>query len=245
MRAQRLLVTLAVSLPAIAGLAACSSSKDSTAPKTVAAVPSVDTILANIDNLGVLEIDSINSDTAVTYGLYSYGSDQFAGWYSYTNGGGSDTTKYGYRPVITYDLPILPGQGVVDSARAYIWQCEAYGYNGAANINPYTIGHVTMDHVNMGRVVETSATTFFGDTLQSNIGVIASDSSIGNKSLSVTAQVQADYSAKRTVSQFRLNWVFTTPPTISSNYNEYYADLGSDCENNNGGPGPWLVVYSH
>lgn len=243
MRAQRLLVTLAVSLPAMAGLAACSSSKDATAPKT-AAVPAVDTILADVDNLGVLEIDSLSGDTSIVYGLYSYGTDQFAGWYSYTNGG-SDTTRYAYRPMITYDLPTLPGQGVVDSARAYIWQCEAYGYNGSTNVNPYTIGHVTMDHVNLGRVVESSATTFFGDTLQTNIGTISSDSSIGNKSLSVTAQVQADYSAKRPVSQYRLNWVFSTAPTITSNYNEYYADLGSDCENTNGGPGPWLVVYSH
>ncbi|HZS60531.1 MAG TPA: hypothetical protein VFA43_14755 [Gemmatimonadaceae bacterium] len=243
MRPQRLLVTLAITLPAIAGLAACSSSKDATSPKTVAAVPAVDTVLADLDNLGVLEIDT-TADTVLTFGMYTYGADQFAGWYSYTNGG-ADTSKYAYRPMITYNLPTLPGQGVVDSAKAYVWQCQAYGYNGSANVDPYTIGHVTVDHVNLGRVVESNATTFFGDTLQTNIGTISSDSSIGGKSLAVTTQVQADYNAKRTVSQYRLSWVFTTAPTLSSNYNEYYADLGSDCENTNGGPAPWLVIWSH
>ncbi len=131
MRPQRLFVTLAVTLPAIAGLTACSSSSDSTSPK-IAAVPAVDTILADIDNLGVLEVDTAlsASDTNIVYGMYSYGADQFAGWYSYTNGG-SDTTKVAYRPVITYNLPTLAGQGVLDSAKVYIYQCEAYGYNGS------------------------------------------------------------------------------------------------------------------
>ncbi len=102
-----------------------------------------------------------------------------------------------------------------------------------------------MDHVNLGRVVESNSTTFTGDAVQANVGTISSDSSVGAKSMAVTAQVQADYSAKRSVSQYRLQWVFTTAPTIASNYNQYYADLGSDCGNTNGGPGPWLVIWSH
>jgi hypothetical protein len=241
MRPQRLLVTLALTLPAIAGLTACSS--DSTSPK-VQASPAVDTILANIDNLGVLELDSImSSDTVIQYGMYSYGTDQFAGWYWQTNG--STTWREEYRPMISFDLPVLAGQGVIDSAKVNVFQCSAYGYNGSSNVDPYTIGHVTIDHVNLGRVVESSATTYWGDTLQANIGTISSDSSIGAKTMAVTTNVQGDYSAKRSVSQYRLQWVFTTAPTLSSNYNAYYADLGSDCGNNNGGPGPWMVIWSH
>ena len=242
MRSQRLIVTLALSLPAIAGLTACSSSSDSTSPKKQA-VAAVDTVLANVDNLGVLELDTlINADTSLQYGWYSYGADQFAGYYYYANGG--DTTRQAYRPVITYDLPTLLGQGVVDSARAYVWQCQAYGYNGS-NLDPFSIGHVTMDHVNLGRVVESSPLTFWGDTLNANIGAISSDSTTGLKSMAVTSYVQADYSAKRPISQYRLNWVFTTAPTLTNYYSQYYVDLGSDCENTNGGPGPYIVIWSH
>jgi hypothetical protein len=241
MRPQRLLITLAVIAPAIAGLAACSSSNDSTSPKPQA-TPAVDTILADIDNLGVLEMDTVMStDTTVWFGEYTYGTDQFVGYYYYSNGGQS-TTQY-YRPVITYNLPTLLGQGVVDSAKAYVYQCGIYGYTGSSNVDPYTLGKVIVDHVNIGRVVESSATTYMGDMLQANIATLSSDSSSGVRSMTVTTNVQADYAAKRPISQYRLEWQFTTPPSVT-NSGGYYADLGSDC-GGTGGPGPWLVVWSH
>jgi hypothetical protein len=240
MRPHRLLVTLALSLPVIAGLTACSSS-DSTSPKSQA-VPAADTVLADIDNLGVLEIDTLMStDTTVRFGEYSYGTDQFVGWYYYNNG--SQISTEGYRPVITYDLPTIAGQGVVDSAKTYVYQCGIYGYTGSTNVDPFTLGHIIVDHVNLGRVVQNSLATYDGDALQANIGTISSDSSSGVRSMTVTANVQADYSAKRSVSQYRLRWLFTTPPTATNN-GGYYADLGSDC-GSNGGPGPWLVIWSH
>jgi hypothetical protein len=240
MRPQQLLVTLALSLPAIAGLTACSS--DSTSPKSQA-VPAADTILADINNLGVLEIDTLMStDTSVVFGEYTYGTDQFVGRYHNSNGSPSSTQSY--RPVITYDLPTLAGQGVVDSAKAYAYQCAIYGYDGSTNLDPYTLGHVIVDHVNLGRVVQSSLSTYAGDTVQANIGTISSDSTRGVHSITVTTSVQADYSAKRSVSQYRLRWLFTTAPSTVGNYSAYYSDLGSDC-GNNGGPGPWLVIWSH
>lgn len=236
---QRLLVTLALSLPAIAGLTACGSS-DSTSPKSR---PAVDTVLADIDNLGVLEDDTImSSDTSIVFGEYTQGTRQFVGWSYFNNG--SETTKQTLRPVITYDLPMLAGRGVVDSAKAYVYQCGTIGFNSSGNLNPYSIGHLTIDHVNMGRVIESNASTYMGDTLQANIGTLSSDSTSGPKSIAVTGDVQADYSAKRSVSQYRLQWAFATPPTISGD-DGYYAYLGSDCGYNNGGPGPWLVIWSH
>jgi hypothetical protein len=241
MRPHRLLVTLALSLPAIAGLTACSS--DSTSPKSQAA-PAVDTILADIDNLGVLDVDTImTTDTSITYGLYTYGADQYVGWYYYNNG--SQASLQNYRPVITFNLPALAGQKVVDSAKAYVFQCASYGTTGAASVDPFTLGHVLIDHVAIGRVIESNLSTYAGDTLQANIGTISSDSTAGVRSMTVTSNVQADYAAKRSASQYRLRWLFTSAPTVASNYAEYYAALGTDCGNSNGGPGPWLVIWSH
>ena len=208
----------------------------------------VDTVLADIDNLGVLEIDTLmSSDTSIVFGEYAQGTRQWAGW-SFNNGG-LGTSNQTQRPVMTYDLPTLAGQGVVDSAKVYVYQCGVNGYTGSANVDPYSIGNLSVDHVDIGRVVQSNVSTYLGDTLQANIGTIASDSTRGVKSLAVTTSVQGDYGAKRQVSQYRLHWVFTTAPTLPPNgpgaYTGYYSYLGSDCAQNGGGPGPWLIIWSH
>jgi hypothetical protein len=144
--------------------------------------------------------------------------------------------------VCRYALPTLAGKAVVDSAKAYVYQCGTYAYNGGAQKDPFTLGHVEIDHISLGTVVQDFVAAFDGAGLQQNIGTIASDSTSGFKGMTVTADVQADYTAKRETSQYRLRFVFDS--TLAPGYTNIYAGLGSDC-GNTGGPGPFLVVWSH
>jgi hypothetical protein len=238
----RLAVTLFCIAPLVAGLAACGSDSSS-APRS--AVPTTDTIQADIASLGILSYDSVTTatDTTVTFGIDNDLAEQWVGWYFSDNGASQDIE--GSRATMRFALPMLPGQGVVDSARVGYWHCGIYAYQSSSGrFDPFTVGHVTVDHVNLPDFTVGSATTFAGDILEANLGTIQSDSAIGVRTMMVTAAVKGDYTAKRSTSQFRLNWIFDTPVSASGGSVQAYAELGTECGETNGPP-PFLVIWSH
>lgn len=215
-------LALAGAVPLVAMLTACGSDS-TTSPHSA---PGVDTIA----------VDAASYEQVEYYG--SHGSD--SGFYSWQNDGGYQDVGFynssgGYfyedRALMGFTLPTLAGRGVVDSAKAYVYEC---GSNYAM-----TLGSVTLDHVHFGAALNDSL-AFLGDSLQNSVGTASSDTITGFHSVAVTSSVQADYAAKRNDSEYRMRFLPTTP--LTGNY-DYFVDFGEDeC---NGGSLPFLVIWSH
>lgn len=100
------------------------------------------------------------------------------------------------RGFIGFDISGITGN--VQSAILTINQSSVLG-------TPYVdLGSLVVDHVDFGGSLD--AGDFNGGTLASNIGTISGDAGTGLKTLDVTSFVQADISAARTTSQFRLRF---------------------------------------
>ena len=103
-----------------------------------------------------------------------------------------------YRTLYSFDITGIPTGAVADSGRLRL-------FLATHSLNPFAeLGDVIVDHVDYGATFEGS--DYFAGALQTNIGAIASDTSIGYKSLLVTSSVQADLAAARTRSQYRLRF---------------------------------------
>lgn len=243
MSLKRLVLALAISAPlAGGGLTACGNDYNGPTPPSFAA----DTLNADFRSLGMLFSDStINgADTLVQYGLDQHYGTQIVGA-NYNQASGSRFVQ-SFRGVLRYDLSVLAAHAVIDSARLSVWQCAALGYaTNSGNFNPYTAGHVQLDHVQYPVVVASNAETFIADTLGASLGAVIADSSLGLRNISVTAAVAADYASRRTTSEFRLDWIFDSPPVSDTNV-YYYVGLGSTCgSSSSSGPSPFLIVWSH
>ena len=153
----------------------------------------------------------------------------YDGAYAETNWGDAYTNEY--RLIFQVALPSLASGAVVDSARFYQHVC----YTSGAQTNS-----VVLDHLNWGAAYGV-AEAFSGTPLQANIGTIASDTSIGWRSIPVTSSVQADYAAKRTVGQFRERYDYVTFPTTNNQYVEFGPQFCDQAETGQ----PFLVVWSH
>lgn len=104
----------------------------------------------------------------------------------------------GYRMLFSFDLTAVPTGAVVDSARLRL-------FLAGHSTNPFVeLGNVIVDHVDYGATFEGS--DYFAGALTADIGTIAADTALGYKSLLVTSAVQADLSAARTRSQYRLRF---------------------------------------
>lgn len=103
-----------------------------------------------------------------------------------------------WRFLVTFDHPTISG-GSVTSAVLSLGQVAVAG-------SPYTVlGTVLVDHVDYGDGPPDS-TDFLGSTLTSNVGTLSSDPTLAVKSLDVSSFVQADRTAGRTRSQFRVRF---------------------------------------
>ncbi|HWZ59831.1 MAG TPA: hypothetical protein VNW46_12730 [Gemmatimonadaceae bacterium] len=216
-------------MPAVVLLTACGSDS-STAPK--ASVPSADTVA--IDQSTSVIIDHWTN--ASSSGYWDETAEYFGGPYVETYSSG--TYSEDYRLLIPFSLPTLAGRGVVDSAKVFEYAC--YHYSNNSYNNPFT-DSLVVDHVD-GAAFQDSA-SWGGRTLEANIGTLVRDTTSGWKSVTVTSAVKGDYAAKRSLSQFRLEWMYSNMP---ANWTETEF-AGLDCTNNAGGTSGdgYLVIWSH
>ncbi len=132
------------------------------------------------------------------------------------------------RMFLSFDLTVLPPGAVVTGATLRVFTTGQIG-------QPYTdLGPLGVDHVDFGPLLD--ASDYAGNTLQQGVGVLATEHIARYRSLDVATQVQADLSAGRTRSQFRLRL------PVDSN-----RDLGQDLvlvedgERSRGTPNPPLL----
>lgn len=205
-------------------LTACGSDS-STSPKSA---PGVDTVAVDLSTALIAEHWS-GSDSGYT-------SSTVAGDGNFVEVDSYNSMDFDYRALVPFSLPKLSGKGAVDSAKVYQFVCET---NGSSSDS------IVVDHVSWGAAYLDSA-LYGGYTLNANIGTFVRSDSLGWRSLNVTSDVQADYAAKRSQSQYRFEYLYSTFPT---SYQWIEFD-GGYCGNNNqsgdlGGGNGYLVIWSH
>lgn len=137
----------------------------------------------------------------------------------------------GARQFFSFDLTVLPPGITVTQATLQIDQQSIQG-------TPYaTHGVVVIDHLDYGMALDGG--DFNAAALQSNVGTISADATIGVKALDVTANVQADLSAARVNSQYRAR--FTLIDTDNDGVDDFVIFVDSG-QSNVGGQIPHLVV---
>lgn len=103
------------------------------------------------------------------------------------------------RGFVSFDLRALPAGARVLTATLQVYQTTVVG-------SPYaTLGEIRADHVDYGDALDYDefGIPFLGS---STAGIIASDASLGWKTLDVTARVATDLADGRTRSQYRLRF---------------------------------------
>lgn len=111
---------------------------------------------------------------------------------------GDQTVGRGLRGFVSFEIGTLPAGATVESATLIL---QTYYVGGA----PFTkLGSLLVDHVVYGTVLEAGA--YARSPLTAGIGVLASDATLGPKSVVVTAQLQTDLLAGHAQSQYRLRF---------------------------------------
>jgi hypothetical protein len=159
----------------------------------------------------------LNGDTIKT--VSTTGSDIFVGdWYQMVPDGNENWNR-GY---ISFDI-----SGLLDSiqdAVFQIYQFESIG-NSTNGIFP-TLGNCFIDHIIYGDSLDTLDWTAgnYGNsqTIANQYGVISSTPDIGWRSLDVTACLQADKSAGRNRTQFRLRFPIDTDHDWLNDFLRFY-----------------------
>lgn len=108
------------------------------------------------------------------------------------------------RAVVGFDLTAagIPAGATIQTATLSLEQNVGTG-------SPYTdLGNVLVDHVDLGLAVD--ATDYAANTLLAGFGTLSTDATLGVKTLDVGARVQADLTAGRTSSDFRLRFATDT-----------------------------------
>lgn len=99
-----------------------------------------------------------------------------------------------FRALLTFDLSGIPAGSRILSAQLTVVQMLVEG-------NPYATQPLLVDHVDLGGSLD--AADYDSIPLTAVIGALATDSSIGAKTMSATAAIQADVDAGRTAASFR------------------------------------------
>jgi hypothetical protein len=136
------------------------------------------------------------------------------------------------RGLVRFDRSALPAGATIKHA---VLRMNQAAVAGSPYGSPGGLGSVLVDHVDLGSSIDLA--DFGGGILTATIGTLSSTAALGERSLDVTAAVQADASAARATSDFRLYF------TVNSNANA--ADdfvTFNDAENHLGGSVPVLVV---
>jgi hypothetical protein len=136
------------------------------------------------------------------------------------------------RSVVGFDLigSGIPSGATIVSATLALQQSPGWG-------TPYTdLGNLLVDHVDLGAGID--GTDFTGGTLAAGFGVLSTDAALVVKSLEVGARVQADLTAGRTFSDFRLRFAADSNGDGADDYIQF-----NDSENSAPpGPKPVLTV---
>ena len=104
----------------------------------------------------------------------------------------------GYRQVYSFDISSIPAGAQIVSATLRLYQAQAVG-------SPFTtLGNVLVDRIDIGAALD--GADYASAALTSNIGTLSTSATIEYKMLDVTVAVQADRSASRSKSQFRLRF---------------------------------------
>ena len=145
---------------------------------------------------------------------------------------GSDLGIAG-RAVVGFDLAgsgIPPG-ATIQTATLALFQ------GGTSTGTPYAdLGNLLADHVDIGAALD--ATDYGGGTLAGGFGIFSTDGAFVVKSLEVGAQVQADLTAGRAFSDFRLRFALDRNSDFSDDFMQF-----NDVANSFGaGPAPTLTV---
>lgn len=111
---------------------------------------------------------------------------------------GDDGNGVAYRSTLGFDLGALPSGARVTAAMLDVAQCQVGGNAFGA------LGPLVLDHIDLTLGLTDAA--YGGQTLESNIGTISSTTGTGSRTLDVTTAVQADMSASRRVTAFRLRF---------------------------------------
>lgn len=111
---------------------------------------------------------------------------------------GDDANGIAYRSTLGFDLTAIPSGASVTAATLSVSQCQVGG-------NPFVaLGPLVVDHIDLTLGLTDAA--YSGQTLEPNIGTISSTTGTGARTLDVTAAVQADISASRRVTAYRLRF---------------------------------------
>jgi hypothetical protein len=103
------------------------------------------------------------------------------------------------RAFLSFDISGIPANATLTVARLRCTQ-------GFVSGTPYSsLGSVVVDHMNYGATFPGSS-TYGANALLGNIGTLSADASLALKTCSVLIAVNADRTASRTRSQFRLRW---------------------------------------
>lgn len=103
--------------------------------------------------------------------------------------------------IYSFETGGISDDAVVESATLRVYQESVQG-------SPYTdLGDLVVDHVQIGSGLD--GADYGGGTLASNVGTLSTTPALAWKTVDVTALVQADVTAGRLYTEFRLR--FTTP----------------------------------
>lgn len=113
-------------------------------------------------------------------------------------GAGPTLANIGYRQFYSFDLSAIPPGSAIVSATLHVFQAAVGG-------EPYTdLGNVIVDHVDYGTTLDFAA--YNAAPLTGNVGTLMNDATLAYRTLAVTARVQADLTAGRARSQYRLRF---------------------------------------
>lgn len=150
-----------------------------------------------------------------------------------TGGGpgvGDTSSNDAVRMLYSFETGGISDDAVVESAFLRVYQ---EGVDG----NPYgDLGNLIVDHVQIG--ADLDATDYAGNTLVSDVGTLSSSAAEAWKVVDVTAMVQADVTANRTYSEFRLR--FSTGTDSDGSFD--FAALNDGADSRGTGHIPQLVI---
>jgi hypothetical protein len=131
----------------------------------------------------------------------------------------SGGVTYTYRGFYSFDISAIPAGSSVASATLRLHQISVIG-------SPYSeLGNVVVDHVDYGAALS-GLEDFSVPALASGVGTLSTDATLGLRTLSVTARVQADVTAGRARSQFRLRFSPTEASDDGNSDFAQFADAG-------------------
>ena len=133
----------------------------------------------------------------------------------------------GFRQFYSFDISAIPSGSTIVSATVRLHQGGTAG-------SPYgLLGNVLLDHVDYGAVLEAAD---YAVPALSTPGTLSTNTTLEYKQLAVTAQVQADITASRTRSQFRLR--FSTADFSNNGLSDHVEFTDAEAPGNN----PVLIV---